>query len=89
MEKITFTPDGEEAPVEFFVVEQTRLAGISYLLVTDQEDGDAQALILRDMSEDDDPESVYEIVSDDEELEAVSDVFESMLDDVEFVDDDE
>lgn len=34
MEKIIFTPAGEEA-VEFYVLEQTRLGGIDYILVTD------------------------------------------------------
>ena len=43
MEKIKFSQQGSE-PVEFYVLEQTRLGGISYLLVTDKEDGDAEAL---------------------------------------------
>jgi hypothetical protein len=89
VEKIKFTPDTEEKPIEFFIVEQTRIAGRSYLLVTDKEEGDAQALILRDMSEDENPDSLYEIVSDDKELEAVSGVFADMLDDIDFVAEDE
>lgn len=89
MEKISFTPDNEEEPIEFFVVEQTRIAGKSYLLVTDKEEGDAQALILRDMSEEENPDSLYEIVSDDRELAAVSGVFSDMLDDVDIIADDE
>lgn len=89
VEKISFTPDNEEEPIEFFVVEQTRIAGKSYLLVTDKEEGDAQALILRDMSEEENPDSLYEIVSDDRELAAVSGVFSDMLDDVDIIADDE
>ena len=85
MEKTSFTPDNEEEPIEFFVVEQTRIAGKSYLLVTDKEEGDAQALILRDMSEEENPDSLYEIVSDDRELAAVSGVFSDMLDDVDII----
>ena len=85
MEKICFTPEKGEQPVEFFVLEQTRIAGKSYLLVTDKEEGDAQALILRDMSEEDNPDSLYEIVSEDQELEAVSGVFADMLEDIDFV----
>lgn len=84
MEKISFVPEGEEA-VEFYVLEQTRLGGTDYLLVTDKEDGDAEALILKDTSEDGDAESVYEIVSDDKELDAVAAIFEDMLEDVAFV----
>lgn len=84
LEKITFNPDGE-APVDFFVLEQTRIGGYDYILVTDFEEGDGEALILKDMSRDGEAESVYVIVSDDEELRAVASVFENMLDDVEFV----
>lgn len=84
MEKISFMPEGEEA-VEFYVLEQTRLGGIDYLLVTDKEDGDADALILKDMAKDGEAESIYEIVSDDKELQAVAAIFEDMLEDVEFI----
>ena len=83
MEKIVFTPDGEDA-VEFYVLEQTRLGGIDYILVTDSEDGDGEALILRDTSAPDEQEALYEIVTDDEELDAVAAVFENMPDDVSF-----
>lgn len=82
-EKITFTPEGEE-PVDFFVLEQTRIGGITYILVTDAEEGDGDALILKDMSKDGDAEALYVIVEDDDELDAVAGVFESMLDDVKF-----
>ena len=81
-EKITFQPEGEE-PVEFYVLEQTRIGGIDYILVTDEEEGDGEALILKDMSRDGEPEGLYTIVSDDQELEAVAGVFENMLEDVE------
>ena len=84
LEKITFNPGGEEA-VDFFVLEQTRIGGVNYILVTDCEEGDGEALILKDMSKDGEEESVFEIVSEDEELEAVAGVFENMLDDVTFV----
>lgn len=84
LEKITFNPNGED-PVEFFVLEQTRIGGYNYVLVTDFEEGDGEALILKDISEDGEEESVFIIVSDDEELAAVAGVFESMLDDVKFV----
>lgn len=83
MEKIIFRPEGEE-PVEFYVLEQTRIGGYNYILVTDVEEGDGEALILKDTSVDGDPESLFSIVSDDTELAAVAQVFESMLDDVEF-----
>ena len=87
LEKITFCPDGD-APVEFFVLEQTRISGVNYILVTDFEEGDGEALILKDMSKDEDKESVYAIVDDDTELNAVASIFEDLLDDIEFVSED-
>ncbi len=82
LEKITFRPDGEE-PIDFFVLEQTRIGGYNYILVTDCEEGDGEALILKDISADGEAESVFTIVSDETELSAVAEVFEKMLDDVE------
>ncbi|WP_026669585.1 DUF1292 domain-containing protein [Butyrivibrio sp. AE3006] len=78
MEKITFRPEGEE-PVDFFVLEQTVIGAKSYILVTDVEDGDGEALILRDDSEKGDEEANYTIVEDDKELEAVAVVFRKLL----------
>lgn len=84
LEKITFHADqGED--VEFYVLEQTRIGGVEYILVTDFEEGDGEALILKDMSGDGEEESVFSIVSDEEELSAVAEVFQNMLDDIEFV----
>ena len=74
----------EQESVEFYVLEQTMLGGKQYLLVTDVQEGDGDALILREVSaESEQEESVYEIVDDDAELLAVADVFESLLDDIE------
>lgn len=83
MDKITFNPAGEE-PVDFFVLEQTTVGGVNYILVTDREEGDGEALILKDLSGLEEEEAVFSIVSDDEELEAIAKIFESMLDDIAF-----
>ncbi len=82
MEKIVFKPEGEE-PVEFYILEQTRIGGIDYILVTDTEEDDGEALILKDVSQSGEEEAVYEIVTEDEELNAVAAVFENMLEDIE------
>lgn len=83
VEKITFTPDESTGEaVEFYVLEQTRLGGINYILVTEEEEEDAEALILKDLSGDGEEESVYAVVEDEEELDAVAQVFRSMLEDV-------
>ena len=73
---------GEDEPADFYVLEQTRIGGFSYLLVTDREDGDSDAWILRDLSTDGDENALYEIVEDETQLRAVAAVFEQMLGDV-------
>lgn len=85
LEKVTFSLEGEEAE-SFYVLEQTRIGGINYILVTDSEDGDGEAMILKDISADGEAEGIFTLVEDDDELAAVAGVFESMLDDVEFAD---
>ncbi len=81
MEKIIFKPENE-ASVEFYVLEQTKLGGIQYILVTEEEEGDGEALILKDVSAAEDTEAVYEIVEDDTELDAVAAVFANILEDI-------
>ena len=81
MDKITFISENEEA-VEFYVLEETRIGGVDYILVTDSEEGDAECLILKDLSEAEDAEAVYTIVEDENELDSVFGVFEQMLEDV-------
>lgn len=77
------TEDGEE--VTFQVIDQTRLGGSDYLLVStdSEEEEDAEALILKDMSKDTDEEAIYDIVEDDHELELVAGIFKELLDDIE------
>lgn len=82
MEKISFMLDTQES-VEFYVLEQTKLGGCQYLLVTDAPEGDGEALILKETVDSTQQENVYEIVEDDTELSAVAAVFENLLDDIE------
>ncbi|MDY4769827.1 MAG: DUF1292 domain-containing protein [Lachnospiraceae bacterium] len=81
MDKIKFIEDDGEV-VEFFVEEQARIGGKTYLLVSDSQEEEAQAYIMKDVSEETDSEACYEFVEDDLELEAVTSVFQQMLDDV-------
>ena len=77
---ILTSEDGEELPC--YVLEETRVAGCNYVLVTDSEEGDGEFYILKDISEAEDAEAVYEIVEDDVELGALLKVFEELLEDV-------
>ena len=83
-EKIRFeTENGEYT--EFFVEEETRIGGVSYLLVTDSDAEEADAWILKDTSADGDPVANYEMVEDDVEHDAVAQVFAQMLEDTDLL----
>jgi uncharacterized protein YrzB (UPF0473 family) len=85
MEKITFKPDGGET-VNFYVLEQTTIGGVNYILVTDaEEDEDGEAYILKAVIDTDGNEQVYVMVEEDDELGAVAGVFENMLDDTDLI----
>ena len=78
--KITFTGD-DGIDVDFYVLEQTRINGTAYLLVTD-EDGseeDVTAFVFKDISGPEDEEAVYEMLDEGEELDAVTLVFKELL----------
>ena len=67
MEKIQFMFDEGTESVDFYVLEETKVNGVSYILVTDSEDDDAECMILKDTSKAEESESVYQIVEDDTE----------------------
>lgn len=81
MDKVFFTDEDGNQEV-FYCLEQTILAGMTYLLVTDREEGDADCWILKDVSGKDDPEAQYCFIEDDDELAAVSAVFAELLEDI-------
>ena len=84
MEKLTFVTEDQES-VDFYIIEETRVNGINYLLVTeseDEEDEEAEAYILKDTSQAEDTEAVYEFVESEEELDAVSRIFAELLEDM-------
>ena len=59
MEKITFTLADDQI-VEFYVLEQTKVNGVTYILVTDSEYGDAECTILKDTYDAEDKDCVFE-----------------------------
>lgn len=78
------TEDGEE--LELYVLEQTKINGIHYLLVADtldEEDEEVEVYIMKENGESKEEEyASYEFVEEDKELEAVSKIFEELLEDV-------
>lgn len=81
MEKLIFQDENGDA-AEFYILEQTRVNGNTYLLVADSEDEDGECLILKDTAKEEERDSLYEIVEDEQELDALLSVFEQLLDDV-------
>ena len=79
--KIMLVDDEQTLP--FYVVEETKLNGVNYLLVTEgDEDEDCDCYILKDMSGAEDTEALYEFVEDEDELEGLMKIFEELLEDV-------
>lgn len=82
MERIRFNSADGSGADEFFVFEETRIGGSTYLLVTDSEEDEAECLILKESEESGADDRMFEIVEDETELTAVSKVFEELLEDV-------
>lgn len=76
---ISFVTEDNET-VLFTVISETRVGGVNYLLVVENET-DEETYILKENSEEG-SDIVYEIVSDDKELRIIADVFEELLEDV-------
>lgn len=80
-----FTEDGEK--IELAILEQTRINGVNYLLVSDCEDEDAEdayAFMLKEVESEDSLESTYEEIQDPEEMISVSKIFEQLMEDIDF-----
>lgn len=80
MDKISFLDEESGEYIEFYVLEQTRINNMNYLLVTVDEKGDSDALILKDTSKPEDEDALYCILEDEEELRVVAGVFSELLD---------
>ena len=82
---VNFTTEDGDVAV-FHVIEETKINGVKYLLVLDDiEEEEEEALILKEISNEDAEEAFYDIVEDEKELAAVAAIFEELLDDLELV----
>ncbi|SKB57247.1 Protein of unknown function [Lachnospiraceae bacterium] len=84
MEKLTFTSDDGEQQ-EYYIIAGAESDGVEYLLVSEENEEDAEALILKYITEknsDGEEEAVYEMVTDEYEIEKVIPAFESVLGDI-------
>ena len=81
-EKIVLTDD-EGNEVEMYVVEETRINNVNYILVTEEGDEEEEmAQILKDVSDENDEEAIYEMVEDDSELDYIGRIFSELLEDI-------
>ncbi len=81
MEKVTFTLDRNEKQ-DYYVLAEAVVNGVSYILVTEEEEGDADAMVFKNVAEDPDGESVYELVEDEDELNQAAAALGELLDDI-------
>ena len=81
-EKIQFTDITTGETDESYVLETTTLNQIEYLLVTFDEQGDSDALILKKTPGEGEAEDAYVIVEDDQELDVIAKIFMEILEDV-------
>lgn len=83
-EKITLQTDTGET-VDFYVLEETRINGMNYLMVTDSEENDeeGECYVLKDVSKAEDSEALYEFVENDDELDYLFRIFTELLADAE------
>lgn len=82
--QIVFTAENGEQ-VTFYIVEQTKLNGINYLLVTENDEDNTNAYIMKEISAKEGTEAVYDIVEDEKELAWIAQIFEELLEDVDIV----
>ena len=82
MEKISFFNSETNEDVEFYVVCDTKFQGDTYLLVTEEEDGDSDAYIMREVREEDNGNLFYEMVDDDNLIGALGNIFSEILEDI-------
>lgn len=80
--RITMETDGGEQ-VDFYVVEETRINGMNYLLVTDADEDaeEGECYILKDRSKAEEADAIYEFVEDEDELDYLFRIFTELLGD--------
>ncbi len=76
------TEDGEK--VDFYVLEETRISGMNYLLVTDapEDAEEGECYILKDKSKAEEGDAVYEFVEDDDEIDYLYRIFTELTEDM-------
>lgn len=79
LEKITFLDD-EDQEAELYVLEETKVGGVNYLLVSESDDEEAVCYIFKEIRVSETDEVSYEPVEDDRELEYIGGIFQELID---------
>lgn len=80
-EKITLETESSEQ-VDFFVLEETRINGMNYLLVTDSQEEYGECYILKDISSSEDKDALYEFVEKEDEIDYLFRIFTELMEDM-------
>lgn len=84
-EKLVF--ETEEGDIDFYVLEQTMIAGVNYILVTDDMESEEGSFLILKEGKIENPDSkeeiaTYGVIEDENELKAVVKVFDELLEDI-------
>ena len=83
MEAPTITIKDENGEdLTLYVLEETMQNGVSYLLVTEEGEGDGECFLLKEVPGDSPDEATYEFVDADEELAYMGNIFRELLSDI-------
>lgn len=85
MDKITFTAPETGETLSFYVLEQTVVSGREYILAVESEEEEAEAYLLRKISDVSAEEAGYAFVEDEEELASIGKVFAELMEDTDIV----
>ena len=86
-ESIPFLTD-DGLKIDFCVIEQTRINGVNYLLVSDdagesaEEEEETLVYIMKESAEEENGMKTYEMVEDEAELTSVFKIFEQLIEDM-------
>lgn len=80
MKTVTLTAPDTGEQIELYILEQTCINNVNYLLATEKAEEDSDAWLLREVRTEGE-DSVYEFVEDETEIDAIAGVFEELLED--------
>ncbi len=81
METIVLNAPDTGERIELYILEQTCINNVNYLLATEEAEADSEAWLLKEVRTEED-DLIYEFVEDDVEFDAIARVFAEMLEDV-------